>query len=46
MAATVARVDEAELRRPDALMRTFIGSLPGAVYRFALDERGSSTSRG
>ena len=29
-------VDEAELRRSDELMRTFIGSLPGAVYRFAL----------
>ena len=32
-------IDEAELRRSDALMRTFIGSLPGAVYRFALDRR-------
>ena len=31
--------DEVELRRSDALMRTFIGSLPGAVYRFALDRR-------
>ena len=31
--------DEVELRRSDALMRTFIGSLPGAVYRFALDKR-------
>ena len=31
--------DEVELRRTDALMRTFIGSMPGAVYRFALDER-------
>src|SRR4051812_4186624 len=31
--------DEVELRRSDALMRTFIGSLPGAVYRFALDPR-------
>src|ERR1700694_5370254 len=28
--------EEAELRRSDALMRTFIDSLPGAVYRFAL----------
>src|SRR3954469_4509185 len=31
--------EQAELRRSDALMRTFIGSLPGAVYRFALDPR-------
>ena len=32
-------IDEVELRRSDALLRTFIGSLPGAVYRFALDRR-------
>ena len=35
----VSATDEVELRRSDALMRTFIGSLPGAVYRFALDPR-------
>ena len=34
-----ADTDETELRRSDALMRTFIGSLPGAVYRFSLDRR-------
>ena len=28
---------EAELRRSDALLRTFLASLPGAVYRFAVD---------
>jgi PAS domain S-box-containing protein len=36
---TPLSADEVELRRTDALMRTFIGSMPGAVYRFALDER-------
>src|SRR5437763_9062040 len=38
-AEAVLTAGEAELRRSDALMRTFIGSLPGAVYRFALDPR-------
>ena len=32
-------LEELELRRSDALMRTFIGSLPGAVYRFSLGKR-------
>src|SRR3954453_18041925 len=38
-AEAVLTAGEAELRRSDALMRTFIGSLPGAVYRFAFDHR-------